>query len=129
MGTQYLIDSNAVIEFLSGALPEVGNNWMQLVIEKGHHHLSVINQIELLGYNGTPKEMKPLEDFIQYSNILPLSEDVALKTIELRKTNKIKLPDAIIAATAMVFDLTLVTRNIADFDKIEGLKCRNPHQI
>lgn len=129
MGTQYLIDSNAAIEFLSGALPEVANNWMQLVIEKGHHHLSVINQIELLGYNGTPKEMKPLEDFIQYSNILPLSEDVALKTIELRKAYKIKLPDAIIAATAIVFNLTLFTRNIADFDKIEGLTCRNPHQI
>jgi len=123
------METNAVIEFLSGTLPESGNKWMQLIIENSHHYLSVINQIELLGYNGTSLEMQPLEDFVQYSSVLPLSEEVAQMTIQLRKTRKIKLPDAIVAATAIVFDLTLVTRNIADFEKIEGPTCRNPHLI
>ena len=38
----------------------------------------------------------------------------------------IKLPDAIIAATALVYDLTLISRNVSDFKNIEGLKVLNP---
>ncbi|WP_198675460.1 PIN domain-containing protein [Pleomorphovibrio marinus] len=39
-----------------------------------------------------------------------------------------KLPDEIIAATALTYDLTLLTRNIGDFKKIEGLKVTNPNE-
>lgn len=49
-------------------------------------------------------------------------------TIEIRKKYKIKLPDAIIAGTALTYSLTLVTRNTKDFDKIEGLSVINPHE-
>lgn len=49
-----------------------------------------------------------------------------LQTIEVRKNYRIKLPDAIIAATAMVHGFTLVSRNDADFGKITGLKYWNP---
>ncbi|HAL83190.1 MAG TPA: hypothetical protein DCO83_13965 [Mucilaginibacter sp.] len=50
-------------------------------------------------------------------------------TIELRKKYKIKLPDALIAATALHYRLILITRNISDFNKIAGLKIINPHTI
>jgi predicted nucleic acid-binding protein len=43
-----------------------------------------------------------------------------------KDVKKTKLPDAIIAATALVNDLTIITRNIKDFDKIEGLEVLNP---
>lgn len=128
MGTQYLMDTNAVIEFLGGALPASGSNWMQSIIDQNLHHLSVINQIELLGFNGSPTEMQTLEAFINVSNVLPLSDVVAEKTIMLRKNYKIKLPDAIIAATALAYNLTLVTRNTADFQKVAGLACVDANQ-
>lgn len=76
MGTQYLMDTNAVIEFLGGALPAPGSNWLQDIIDQNLHHLSVINQIELLGFNGSPAEMQILEDFIDVTNVLPLSDVV-----------------------------------------------------
>jgi len=127
MGTQYLIDTNVVIEFLGNALPTSGSKWLQNIIDHGLHHLSVINQIELLGYNGTRAEMQPLEDFIDASNMLSLSDAVVQQTINLRKEHKIKLPDAIIAATALVNKCDLITRNSSDFNKIKHLNVLNPH--
>jgi predicted nucleic acid-binding protein len=49
--------------------------------------------------------------------------------IELRKKNKTKLPDAIIAATALELGLTLITRNIGDFKNIPNLKSINPWDL
>ena len=51
------------------------------------------------------------------------------KTIELRKNLKIKIPDAIIAATALTNDLILVTRNTDDFRNMTGLEVMNPWDI
>jgi predicted nucleic acid-binding protein len=127
MGTQYLIDTNAVIEFLGAVLPASGSNWLQGIIDQDIHCLSVINQIELLSFNGSTSEMKTLEDFVNNSNILPLSEAVIQKTIDLRKSLKIKLPDAIIAGTALSYNLVLVTRNTSDFKSIDGLICIDAH--
>lgn len=72
--------------------------------------------------------MQTLEDFIAVTNVLPLSDVVVQKTIELRQNYKIKLPDAIITATALAYNLTLVTRNTADFQKVTGLACVDAHQ-
>lgn len=127
MGEKFLIDTNAVIEFLGGALPKAGSDLLQNVVDNSAHHLSVINQIELLGFNGASDAMQTIEAFISSSSVLPLSEIVVQKTIELRKGKKIKLPDAIIAATALVHNLVLVTRNTSDFSNIDGLQLVNPH--
>lgn len=129
MGSEYLIDSNVVIEFLGGLLPSSASNRLQSIADRNSHHLSVINQIELLGFNAPASEMQSLEAFIASSVILPLSNKVVQKTIELRKTRKIKLPDAVIAATALVHGLKLITRNISDFNKIEGLEVIDSHSL
>ena len=82
-----------------------------------------------MGFNSSSAEMQTLEAFIDVTNVLPLSDIVAQKTIELRKKHKIKLPDAIIAATALAYKLTLISRNIKDFQRIDGLLCVDAHQI
>ncbi|MCB9298798.1 MAG: type II toxin-antitoxin system VapC family toxin [Lewinellaceae bacterium] len=127
MGTQYLIDTNAVIEFLGNTLPVSGSTWLQSIIDQNLYHLSVINQIELLGFNGSPAEMQTLEDFVMASNVLPLSDVIVQRTIALRRANKIKLPDAIIAATALSYKLKIVTHNVSDFGKIPDLICVDAH--
>lgn len=128
MGAQYLMDTNVVIEFLGGTIPNSGSTWLQNIIDQNLSYVSVINQIELLGFNGSPSEMQTLEDFINITNVLPLSDVVVRKTIDLRKSYKIKLPDAIIAATTLTFNLTLITRNTSDFSKIVGLTCVDAHK-
>ena len=112
---------------LGARLPTSGSNWLQSIIDQNRHHLSVINKIELLGFNGSPTEMQTLKDFIEVTNVLPLSDAVVQKTINLRKNYKIKLPDAIIAATALTYNLILITRNLSDFQNIEGLVCVDAH--
>ena len=74
--------------------------------------------------------MPLIEEFITLATILPLDKVVTKKAIELRRNNrKLKLGDAIIAATAMVHQLTLMNKNTKDFMKIEGLQIIDPHQL
>lgn len=69
------------------------------------------------------------EEKLEMDVILPPWQASFLKGIEVRKNYSVKLPDAIIAATALVHDYTLVTRNASDFKKISGLKLLNPWEI
>jgi predicted nucleic acid-binding protein len=82
--------------------------------------ISVINRIELLGHNRP--ELSKFKIAVDGCHIFGLNEDIILKTIALRKSRSIKLPDAIIAATALVHDLTLITHNTSDFINIPSLK-------
>ena len=63
------------------------------------------------------------------SIVLELSNEIVDSCIDIRKKHKIKLPDAIIAATALVYSLTIITRNVSDFKNIEGIVAINPYQI
>jgi predicted nucleic acid-binding protein len=89
-------------------------------------NLSVINKIELLGFS---KVDRVLIDFVGYANIYQLDEDITELTINLRKKHRIKLPDAIIAATAIHNGFVLVSNNTSDFDKIKDIKLLNPRSI
>jgi len=73
--------------------------------------------------------MKVLYKFVSISIVFGLDEEIVETTIDIRKKKKIKIPDAIIAATALVYDFTLLTRNSEDFKNIVGLKVLNPWTI
>jgi predicted nucleic acid-binding protein len=128
VGKGHLIDSNVVIGYLDNKLPGYGMNLMHTIIDE-IPNISVITKIEVLRFNASVDVYKVLEDFINESTIFDLSDHVIEKTITICKANKIKLPDAIIAATALVHDLTLITRNLADFKNITGLQLLNPWNI
>lgn len=128
MGKGHLIDSNVVIGYLDNKLPGYGMNLMHTIIDETPN-ISVITKIEVLRFNASSDVYKVLEDFINASTIFDLSDHVIEKTIIICKANKIKLPDAIIAATALVHDLTLITRNLTDFKNITGLQLLNPWNI
>jgi predicted nucleic acid-binding protein len=92
-------------------------------------HISVIAQIEVLRFNDIPENEKVLADFVDMSVIHPLDNIIVQHTVALCKQSKIKLPDAIIAATALTENFTLVTRNVDDFKNITGLNLLNPWEI
>lgn len=60
--------------------------------------------------------------------ILGINQDVITQCVSLRKSKKIKTPDAIIAATALAYGYTLITNNEKDFANIKGLKVVNPYK-
>lgn len=126
MGTQYLIDSNAVIDYLSGKLPAAGMTFMNGLVNDTPK-ISLITKIEVLGFRTSAEAEKLLTDFTDDCLVLPITEEISDRTIKLRKDYKIKLPDALIAATALVYNFTLVSRNVSDFKRIVGLNCVDAH--
>jgi predicted nucleic acid-binding protein len=65
-------------------------------------------------------------NFVHASPTYDLDDGVIEQAIKLRRQKKMKLGDAIIAATALEYDIPLVTRNGDDFKHIAGLDLRNP---
>jgi predicted nucleic acid-binding protein len=126
--SQYLIDSNAIIDYLGQKLPPDGMEFMNPIIDN-IPNVSVISKIEVLSYNTSNDHYQILSNFMNDATVLDLTVSVVDVCIELRKKYKTKLPDAIIAATAMVYDLILITRNISDFKSIHELKVVNPHSL
>lgn len=125
---QYLIDTNVVIDYLGQKLPISGMTFMHQVIDT-LPHVSVITKIEVLGFNAPAQYYQLLTNFMDDVTMLGLTGEVVARSIDIRKNYKTKLPDAIIAATALVYDLTLITRNMADFKNIADLPVVNPHVL
>ncbi len=126
MGQRFLLDSNTVIYLCNGGLPENAIEFLRNEVHKGIF-LSVISEIETLGWTApTAFEAYITQSFVNGCTVIELTRPIVLKTIEMRKMRKIKLPDAIIAATALVHDFTLISRNDTDFKQITSLKYLNP---
>ena len=129
MGKRYLIDSNVLIDYAASRLPEMGSNFVEQIFDTDFL-ISVAAKIEVLGFDDIPGKIALLEEFLDNAVVLPLDEHVTRQTILLRrKHKKLKLGDAIIAATALVHDLILVTRNTMDFKMIDILEVLDPHTL
>lgn len=89
--------------------------------------ISDISYMETLGYAfADPQEKASTENLVSIIYRIPVSEDIVQKVILIRQSKRIKLPDAIIAATSIHNDCILVTRNQSDFMGIDGLSMLNP---
>jgi predicted nucleic acid-binding protein len=115
-GNKYLLDTNAVLYILNGdkALAELLNG------EK--LYVSIITEMELLSYrNITAKEKQQIKNFLADFIIVQIDDEIRDQTIEIKKSTHLKLPDSIIAATAIALDIPFVTsdkqfRTVNDLD-------------
>ena len=123
-----LVDSNVIIDYVSNRIPEKSAKQLDIYFNS-NFSVSIISKIEVLGFNTQEYELEQLESFIQLSSIVYIDEAVADKTIEIRRMKRIKLPDAIIAATALVQNCILLSHNTTDFNKIEGLQVLDPYSF
>ena len=81
--------------------------------------ISVITKIEALGFSFKNNlEHQMLLDLCAELPVIPLTDAIADATINIRKQHRVKLPDAIIYATALTQNLPLLTNNIADFKSL-----------
>jgi predicted nucleic acid-binding protein len=128
MGTGYLLDSNVIIGYLAGKISVSGMTAVSGIVD-AMPHISVISQIEILRFTDTPENEQVLADFVGTAVIHPLSDPVVRRTIALCRQSRIKLPDAVIAATALTENFVLVTRNTNDFKNIPNLELLNPWEI
>ena len=120
-------DTNTAIYYLQQQFPPGAEKFMDDLLKDEQPVISAITEIELLCWKtATDKDLDVLRNFISDSLVIELEQPIKLKTADIRKARRIKLPDAIIAATALVYDLTLLSRNTTDFSSINGLKIVNP---
>ena len=129
MGKGYLLDSNTVIDYIGGLYSAKAKQWINQLIDE-EINVSVITKIEVLSFNPDKDDNYPiLVEFFEASTIFELSDEIVNKTILIHQKQKIKLPDAVIASTALVNGLILVSRNTKDFKNISDLETVNPYDI
>lgn len=112
---KYLLDSNIIIYHLNGI--ELATNFLRKHIFDCF--ISRITFVEVLSFDFNESEKSSIINLLNNFTILDTSENIALQCLKNREKRKIKLPDNIIASTAQVNDLILVSRNIKDFKDLD----------
>jgi predicted nucleic acid-binding protein len=125
--TEYLIDTNILIYHTEGS--EVVSNIIREALARKAFNVSVLTKIEFLGWEKhSPEGFEKCSRLIKPSNVYLIDDDIAEKTIELKRRVKIKLADAVIAATALVNNFKLVTRNVDAYKAVKELEMFNPFE-
>jgi len=130
VGINYLWDTNTVIYFLQRQFTPTAEKFIDNIVSTNQPAISAITEIELLCWKtAAENDLLILRSFIKDSYVYELNQEIKNQTVEVRKSYSLKLPDAIIAATAIVNELTLITRNAKDFEKIPQIKVSNPYSL
>ncbi|HXR07527.1 MAG TPA: type II toxin-antitoxin system VapC family toxin, partial [Candidatus Acidoferrum sp.] len=117
-----LLDSNILIYAANKSTPEI-----ESLATSADNAVAVVTRIEVYGFTRLkPEEQAALDILFRRLTVHPLDEAVVARAIALRQQRKMGLADAIVAATALVHNLTLVTRNEEDFRHVTGLLLLNP---
>lgn len=117
-----LLDSNVIIY-----ASKPGYDFLQPLIGASDACASAVSYVEVLGYHLlTLAETNQLEEFFANIPTLPLAPAVLDQAVKLRRRQKMKLGDSLIAGTALVYHCTLATRNTKDFDWVPGLARFDP---
>jgi len=104
-----LLDSNILIDFLKNE-DDVLN--LSSLFLKYECFTSVIVKLELLKFSGiTPDEENAINELFKFIPVMQLNQSIESETISISRASKLKLPDAIIGATAIVYDAEIVTRD------------------
>jgi predicted nucleic acid-binding protein len=127
---RWLLDSNVLIDALAGlphgirVLREARRRSEVVVM------YSAITRIEVLSFpNLSAQEEAAMRRLLNEFEEVPISHAVIERAIEIRKTARIKVPDAVIAACADTAQAIVVTRNAADFQRVVGLKVVHPDNV
>lgn len=121
-GRRLLLDSNIIIYVAKKQLDPVG-----FIQPEDELFISDISYMETLGFpfphENEKRETQALLDILFRFSI---EEPIVQKVVEIKQQRRIKLPDAIIAATAIVHNCAIVTRNVSDFQNLAGVVVINP---
>ena len=112
-----LLDTNVALYLLGGRLAAP--------LAAGSYGISVISEMELLSWPSlTKQEEKAVRDFLGQLVICELTPAIRARAVQLRRERHLKLPDAVVCATAMEFSVELWT-NDAALAKVPGLICHS----
>ncbi|MCO6487004.1 MAG: type II toxin-antitoxin system VapC family toxin [Phaeodactylibacter sp.] len=115
-GSSLLIDTNIALYLLDG------DTTIAELLNGRDVHVSFITELELLGFQDIKEEDRSIiEELLNTCIIVDLNQAIKGITIDLKQKYKLKLPDAIIAATSIYMNLPLISAD-KDFDRISDLQ-------
>ena len=118
MQNKFLLDTNIIIYYFNGIIED---DKIDSILKKSFN-ISIITKIEFLSWQRFREDEVLKEkalNFISNANVYELTDTIANKVIEIRQQYKIKTPDAIIGATALVYGFDMVTNNVDDFKRLD----------
>jgi predicted nucleic acid-binding protein len=125
-----LWDTNSIIFFLQDLLPSPSKTFLLRELNKRKPQISIITEIELLSWPKISRvEISSISEFLSNFECIGLTEEIKIVTIQLRKSTGLKIPDAVIAATALTQAVPLLTNNLKDFEKVDFLKILDPMNL
>lgn len=114
-GNSIVLDTNIILYLLGG------NKDLFSILNEMELFVSIISEIELLGFKGlSQNDKKKINIFLSECTIVPLNTEVKDICIAIKQKDKSKTPDAIIAATALFLQIPLITAD-KEFEKIDNL--------
>lgn len=117
-----LLDSNILIYSASEQYKELRDFFKQSEVV-----CSIITKLEVLGYHKiTPLQITYFEAVFKVIDIIPVSDEVINQAIKYRQKKSMSVGDAIIAASAKIYNCDLYTSNVEDFIKIKDIRIINP---
>lgn len=119
----HLFDTNIIIDYLKG-YPQAAS----LIEGEKSAAISMITWIEVL-VGTTVANRVATEQFLLHFKLIELDKNIARQAVTIRQQHNIKLPDAIIWASALQHNATLVTRNTKDFAKAESIDVLMPYHL
>ncbi len=123
---KYLLDTNIFIYYFNGE-PVVRPLFSDILAGDAEGFYCPVTWTELLCYAAlTEEEANQIRRFLRQLTRVALTEAVLDRAAQFRRDYRIRLPDALIAACAFEENCTLVTRNVGDFERINGLPVLNP---
>ena len=118
MKDRFLLDTNIIIYYFNGIIDDDKIDH----ILKESFNISIITKIEFLSWQKlrTDKELESQAlAFISHANVYELTDEIADKVIDIRQQYRVKTPDAIIGATALIHGFNIVTNNVDDFKNLD----------
>lgn len=114
-GAKLFLDTNIILYLLNG------DETIADFLYQKQLYISVITELELLGYKGINKEEEAVvKEFVSQCKVVNINSKIKETTIDIRKNYGTKLPDSIIMASAIYLDLPLISAD-TDFKKVEEL--------
>ena len=116
----YTLDTNAII-YYTGNDEKAVHAMRPLLLSGALIYVPTVVITEVLSVELSEEEQAATEMIFGTTQVIPLYEHIARLAADIRKTTRLKFPDAAIAATALTTRSSIVTRNVRDFKRVSGL--------
>lgn len=124
----YLLDTDILVDYLRLHKPAIA---LIDQLEKAERNIAFISQFELLQGCGKRSQSQKISTFLKHFEVLSFSDKLAKEAFkiyhECRWHAGLEIPDAFIAASAIIKNLTLLTRNLKHYRSIANLKFQKPY--